>query len=172
MKLLNEIQQALKAGKNQTNASQGYAYRSCEDILEAVKPLLKTGTLTLSDEMVCLGVGQRDINITVTDKYGKTTSTVMPDSRYYIKSTATLKDGDESESSTGYAREPFSKKGTDEPKLTGTASSYARKYALNGLLCIDDAKDADTDDYADQGNQQQPNNNNTNNQGVNENGRW
>ena len=161
MKLLNEIQQKLKAGKGKFNSAQNYHYRSCEDILEAVKPLLGIATLTMSDTMIMLGNGSRDNVTQVTDKQGKTTVTHFPDSRYYVEATVTLSDGTDSVSCTACAREPFSKKGTDAPKLTGTASSYARKYALGGLFCIDDEKDADTDEYGqqDDNNQQQLNNN-------------
>lgn len=118
------IQASLKAPKNQRNAFGNYNYRSCEDILEAVKPLLyetKT-TLTISDEMVEVG------------------------GRIYVKATATLKDAETweiIESNTAYARESESKKGMDDSQITWATSSYARKYALNGLFCIDDVKDAD-----------------------------
>jgi hypothetical protein len=122
-KLLN-IQQELKAPKNQRNNFGGYNYRSCEDILEAVKPLLKANncTLTISDELVNIGT------------------------RYYVKATATLTDVEKKEdyfSNIAYAREPEDKKGSDASQITGACSSYARKYALNGLFCIDDVKDAD-----------------------------
>jgi hypothetical protein len=120
---LNEIQQKLKAPKGQTNSFGKYKYRSCEDILEAVKPLLGTATLTLSDEIVQVG------------------------DRYYVKATATLVDKDGAICTTAYAREPQDKKGNDEAQITGACSSYARKYALNGLFCIDDTKDADTDEH-------------------------
>lgn len=122
MKELNTIQVRLNAPKSQFNKFGGYAYRSCEDILEAVKPLLKeTGcTLNVTDEIVLIG------------------------NRFYVKATATIKnEKGESESATAYAREPEVKKGQDESQITGSASSYARKYSLNGLLCIDDNKDAD-----------------------------
>lgn len=125
---LINVQYALKAPKNQTNTFGKYNYRSCEDILEAVKPLLKANNLTLqlSDELACVG------------------------DRVYIKATATLSDGNETRVSTALAREPETKKGMDDSQITGTASSYARKYALNGLFCIDDTKDADTNAYAEQ----------------------
>ena len=132
---LSNIQQELKAPKGQYNSYGGYNYRSCEDILEAVKPLLKANkcTLTISDELVNIG------------------------NRYYIRATATLTDlevryGEQSGffSNTAYAREEETKKGMDGAQITGTASSYARKYALNGLFCIDDQKDADTDEHAKQ----------------------
>ena len=123
MEKLIKIQQTLKAPKNQKNKFAGFNYRSCEDILEAVKPLLDGATIMLSDEAVCIG------------------------NRYYIKSTATFIDKEFTYSTVAYAREPEVKKGFDEPQITGTASSYARKYALNGLLLIDDTKDADTDEY-------------------------
>lgn len=128
MSKLQEIQHKLKAPKGQYNSFGKYKYRSCEDILEAVKPILnEVGcTLTLSDEPILIG------------------------DRYYIKATATLKGADVNEVVTAYAREDSEKKGMDGCQVTGTASSYARKYALNGLFCIDDTKDADTDEYANQ----------------------
>ena len=122
MEILVKIQQGLKAPKGQTNSFGGYKYRSCEDILEAVKPLLGGATLTISDEMVMLG------------------------DRYYVKATATLAITTKEKSVTAYAREAIAKKGMDEAQVTGAASSYARKYALNGLFLIDDTKDADTMD--------------------------
>lgn len=127
-KLLN-IQQELKAPKNQRNDFGKYNYRSCEDILEAVKPLLKANNcvLTIEDELVQVG------------------------ERYYIRATATIADASKPTdfySNVAYAREPESKKGADESQITGACSSYARKYALNGLFCIDDVKDADaTNDH-------------------------
>lgn len=129
-KKLWTIQQTLNAPKNQRNNFGGYNYRSAEDILEAVKPLLQNITLTVSDEIVLIG------------------------NRYYVKATATLSDGEDAIAVTAYAREEESKKGMDASQLTGATSSYARKYALNGLFCIDDAKDPDTDAYAKQTNQQ------------------
>ena len=126
-KKLLEVQRELKAPKNQKNTFGGYNYRSCEDILEAVKPLLVKNNLSLqiSDELENIG------------------------ERYYIKATATLLDteDDSTMSNTAYAREEEVKKGMDGSQITGTASSYARKYALNGLFLIDDTKDADTDAY-------------------------
>ncbi len=122
MKKLNEIQQKLKAPKNQKNSFGNYNYRSCEDILEAVKPLLGTATLVITDEIINLG------------------------NRYYVKATVILKDDKEEVSNTSYAREAEVKKGMDESQITGATSSYARKYALNGLFLIDDTKDADTMD--------------------------
>lgn len=123
-KLLN-IQQELKAPKSQRNDFGNFSYRSCEDILEAVKPLLKANNcvLTISDELVNIG------------------------ERYYIKATATLSSVEEMGgiiSNSAYAREPAEKKGADLSQITGACSSYARKYALNGLFCIDDQKDTDT----------------------------
>lgn len=117
------IQSELRAPKNQYNSYGGFSYRSCEDILEAVKPLLlKHGlTLVISDEPVMVG------------------------ERQYIKATATVRCGQEYMTASAYAREAESKKGMDESQVTGTASSYARKYALNGLFLIDDARDADTE---------------------------
>ncbi len=129
-KKLWTIQQTLNAPKNQRNNFGRYNYRSAEDILEAVKPLLQNITLTVSDEIVLIG------------------------NRYYVKTTATLSDGEDVIAVTAYAREEESKKGMDASQLTGATSSYARKYALNGLFCIDDARDPDTDAYAKQTGQQ------------------
>lgn len=121
LEVLNKIQCELKAPKTQMNKFGGYAYRSCEDILEAVKPLLQKyeAALTIGDEIIAVA------------------------DRIYVKATATLKGKDGEVGVSAYAREPASKKGSDESQITGAASSYARKYALNGLFAIDDAKDAD-----------------------------
>jgi len=124
---LMAVQRDLKAPKGQRNSFGKYNYRSAEDILEAVKPLLNANGLVLL------------LNDTV-EQFGD---------RHYIKATARLIDiatGDSIEN-TAYAREPMAKKGMDEPQITGTCSSYARKYALNGLFAIDDTKDPDTDEY-------------------------
>lgn len=122
-KLMN-IQQELKAPKEQHNNYGDYNYRSCEDIQEAVKPLLKKNkaVLVINDELELIG------------------------SRYYLKATASLIDTEDGSqvTNTAYARETDSKKGMDEAQITGSCSSYARKYALNGLFCIDDTKDPDT----------------------------
>lgn len=122
-KLLS-IQTELKAPKNQFNSFGNYNYRSCEDILEAVKPLCKKGNvlLTLSDTIKHVG------------------------ERYYVEATATLYDveTDDCISVSAYAREEETKKGMDSSQITGAASSYARKYALNGLFNIDDTKDSDS----------------------------
>ena len=124
---LNEIQKKLKAPKGQYNSFGKYHYRSCEDILEAVKAILTKGVIvTVSDDIVVLGEGS--------------------EARFYIKATASISLGDEVVSVTGFARESLTKKGMDDSQITGTASSYARKYALNGLFLIDDTKDADTDE--------------------------
>lgn len=120
MKLLNTIQQKLKAPKSQYNSYGKYNYRTCEDILEAVKPLLGNATLIIRDEMVQLG------------------------DRFYLKATVTLKDDKEEVSATAYAREALEQKGMNEAQITGSSSSYARKYALNGLFLIDDTKDPDS----------------------------
>lgn len=121
---VGDIQHKLKAPKGQYNSFGKYNYRSCEDILEGVKPLLKEHNLALliDDEIVQIG------------------------ERYYVKATAKITDGREIVSAAAYAREPDTKKGMDESQITGATSSYARKYALNALLCIDDTKDADTMD--------------------------
>lgn len=120
---LLEIQQALKAPKGQRNDFGKYNYRSCEDIVEAVKPLLgeQKAVLTISDEIKMVG------------------------DRYYIFATAAIVDAETGEKVevTAQAREADSKKGMDPSQVTGATSSYARKYALNGLLAIDDTKDAD-----------------------------
>ena len=121
------IQTELKAPKGQYNSFGKYSYRSCEDILEAVKPLCKAhnALVMISDELEYIN------------------------GRFYVKSVATFADAETGENVyvSAYAREAEGKKGMDESQVTGTASSYARKYALNGLFCIDDAKDADTDAY-------------------------
>jgi len=128
-KLMN-VQQELKAPKNQYNSFGEYKYRSCEDILEAVKPLLKKNKLTL-----------------------QITDTIIPasETRFYVKATARLIDVEATENNTientAFAREVEDKKKLDGSQLTGIASSYARKYALNGLFLIDDTKDADTDEF-------------------------
>lgn len=146
-KLLN-IQNELKAPKNQHNNFGNYDYRSCEDILEAVKPLCKEQkvVLNISDEIVMVG------------------------DRYYVRATTILidleADGTMIEN-VAYAREEENKKGMDASQVTGATSSYARKYALNGLFCIDDTKDADTDSYKKQQEKQtnkQPYNNATKSQ--------
>lgn len=127
---LLKVQMELKAPKSQRNNFGGYNYRSCEDILESVKPILEKNKLSMqiSDELVQIG------------------------DRYYIKATATLLDIEDNStmSNTAYAREEETKKGMDGSQITGTASSYARKYCLNGLLLIDDTKDADTNEYRQQ----------------------
>lgn len=121
-KKLNEIQTELNAPKNQYNSFGKYAYRNCEDILQAIKPHLKSTGL-----MLFVGDDIREAG-----------------DRVYIEATATITDGETSHSVKALARESLNKKGMDESQITGAASSYARKYALNGLLCIDDNKDSDT----------------------------
>lgn len=128
MKELQIIQTKLKAPKNQFNKFGGYHYRSCEDIVEAAKPLLAENecTLTISDDIIMTG------------------------SRIYVKATATLTNSKgEKEQSSAFAREEETKKGMDSAQITGSTSSYARKYALNGLFCIDDTKDPDHFNNAD-----------------------
>jgi len=135
-KLLN-IQSELKAPKNQHNNFGNYDFRSAEDILEAVKPLCAKNKvlLTLTDEIITVG------------------------NRYYVKATALLTDIEGEKLSeyevNAYAREEDQKKGMDASQVTGAASSYARKYALNGLFCIDDTKDADTNAFKEQQNKAQ-----------------
>ncbi len=135
MKELIAIQSELKAPKSQFNKFGGYKYRKAEDILEAVKPLLakQKCTLTITDDVVLIG------------------------NRIYVKATATIKnEKGECETTTGWAREEESKKGMDGSQITGASSSYARKYALNGLFAIDDNADSDaTNDVQHQAAQQQ-----------------
>ena len=118
---LASIQAEVQAPKNKFNSFGKYAYRSAENIIEAVKPIInpKGYHLILSDEMVIIG------------------------ERYYIKATATISNGEQSYSATSYAREPEEKKGMDSAQISGTIGSYARKYALNGLFALDDNKDSD-----------------------------
>ena len=120
--MLAKIQSLIKAPKGQFNSFGKYKYRSCEDIVEAVKPVINSlgFYLTLSDEIVNIG------------------------NRFYVKATATISNGTESYSSVAYAREEEIKKGMDGSQVTGASSSYARKYALNGLFAIDDTKDSDS----------------------------
>lgn len=124
---LAAIQQELKAPKDKKNTYGGYNYRSAEGILEALKPVLvrHEATVVLTDELVQVG------------------------DRYYVKATAALWSTTDTDvvTANGWAREAEVKKGMDDSQITGTASSYARKYALNALLLIDDTKDADTDEY-------------------------
>ena len=122
-KVLSKIQKELKVPKGQMNSFGGYKYRSCEDIVEAVKQILPDGVyLHLSDDIVNIG------------------------DRYYVRATAKLCAEEDYVSAIAYAREPLEKKGMDASQITGATSSYARKYALNGLFGIDDTKDADTQD--------------------------
>lgn len=118
---LIQVQMDLKANKTQHNEFGNYNYRSCEDILEAVKPHLKEAglLLTLSDDIRLIG------------------------DRFYVLATARITDGEDSFETYGFAREALERKGMDPSQVTGSASSYARKYALSGLFCIDDNKDAD-----------------------------
>lgn len=122
--MLSKIQRELKAPKGQFNKFGNFRYRSCEDILEAVKAHLEEGCIVnLYDEIQMVG------------------------DRIYVKATASFCYQGEQISSSAFAREPVEKKGMDQPQVTGTASSYARKYALNGLFAIDDNKDPDTNEY-------------------------
>lgn len=128
-KKLSLVQNELKAPKGQYNKFGKYNYRSCEDIVEAVKPILNKYelNLTLSDDVVLVG------------------------DRIYVKVIATLTDTKENKiTTTALAREPIEQAGMSDSQITGAASSYARKYALNGLFAIDDTKDADTDEYHEQ----------------------
>lgn len=121
-KKLAEIQKTLNVPKSQYNSFSKFYYRSCEDILEAIKPLLDGYALIITDDVVNVG------------------------NRNYVKATVILTDGKETISNSALAREEETKKGMDGAQITGSSSSYARKYALNGLFAIDDTKDADTQD--------------------------
>lgn len=123
---VSKLIQDIKAPKGQFNAFGKYKYRSCEDILEAVKPHLNGLILTISDDIHFI------------------------EGRFYVKAIAKLTDGEHSVETTAFAREDLSKKGMDAAQVTGSASSYARKYALNGLLSIDDSKDYDSRDNSKQ----------------------
>jgi hypothetical protein len=128
---LNRVQSELVAPKNQTNAFGKYKYRSCEDILEGVKKLLgrEKAVIVISDDIVAVS------------------------DRIYVKAIAKFIDVETGEciENSAFAREPLSKKGMDEAQITGSTSSYARKYALNGLLLVDDTKDADSMDNSSSG---------------------
>jgi hypothetical protein len=128
---LAKIQKTLKTPKdriNDYNAKNKFKYRSCADILEAVKPLLPEGyALTLTDELIWIG------------------------DRHYVRASAVFSDGEKSVVVTALAREEFVRTGMDVAQITGAASSYARKYALNGLFCIDDTKDPDAQDNTEMG---------------------
>lgn len=128
-KKLAIVQQKIKVEKGQYNKFGGYNYRSCEDILKAVKPLCEETktTIILDDELILVG------------------------ERYYIQATATISDGNEKISTKAFAREEEAKKGMDGSQITGSASSYARKYALCGLLAIDDGIDSDKTNTGDSG---------------------
>lgn len=126
---LAQIQQNLKAPKNQFNKFGNYAYRSCEDILEGLKTVIGDLVVIIEDDIQLIG------------------------DRIYVKATVTLTDGKDSIKNSAFARESLTKKGMDESQITGATSSYARKYALNGMFLIDDTKDADSMDN--RNNQQQ-----------------
>ncbi len=125
IELVANVQANLKAPKNQFNSFGKYKYRSCEDILEGLKAVLNGLVVTVEDDVVMVG------------------------DRIYIKATATVTDGENKLSNSAFARESLAKKGMDDSQITGTASSYARKYALNGLFLIDDTADIDDDDTVD-----------------------
>jgi len=148
---LNKIQQSLKAPKNQKNSFGNYSYRSCEDILEAVKQLLDGLVLTISDEIICIGGGSGNTVYKhhILDKTSNklvVSEAVARGERYYVKALAIITDGKDRIEVSAMAREAEVKKGMDEAQITGSASSYARNYALNGLFCIDDTKDPDTNE--------------------------
>lgn len=132
---LLDVQGQLKAPKGQYNSFGKYKYRSCEDILEAVKPLCVNHGLLLTIEDDIIQVGDR----------------------IYVKATATIRHGSDSLQSVAFAREEDTKKGMDASQVTGAASSYARKYALNGLFCIDDTKDSDATNHGEKPEKQEAN---------------
>ena len=135
---LANIQQKLKAPKGQRNDFGKYNYRSAEDILESVKPLLGDLALTINDELIFSGMLEDEI-------VGAGSNAMkVQTQRVYIKSTVTLSDGKESISTSAVAREASIKKGQDSSQTSGATGSYSRKYALNGLFSIDDAKDSDS----------------------------
>lgn len=131
--ILAKIQSQIKAPKGQFNAFGKYKYRSCEDIVEAIKPVLAEHGfyLILTDDVVMIGT------------------------RFYFKAVATISDGTTTFSATGWAREEETKKGIDGSQVSGASSSYARKYALNGLFAIDDTKDSDATNTGDKTEQKQ-----------------
>ena len=134
---LAKIQQKLKAPKGQRNDFGNYNFRSAENILEAVKPLLGDLALTINDELIFSGMLEDEI-VGAGAKAMK-----VQTQRVYIKSTVTISDGKESISTSAVAREASIKKGQDSSQTSGATGSYSRKYALNGLFSIDDAKDSD-----------------------------
>lgn len=138
MQILAKIQNALSVPKTHKNAFGGYNYRTCEDILAAVKPLLEGAVLTMSDKPVFLS--EKSVH-KETNKNGEV---VVESDRFYIVATATITHEGESISCDGCARESLWKAGTDASQITGSASSYARKAALSGLLMLDDNQDADS----------------------------
>lgn len=133
IKALAKVQKTLNAPKNQRNSFGKYNYRSCEDILQAVKPLLGDAIIVIEDDIKVIG------------------------DRIYVQATAKFCHDDQIIESKAFAREPLMKKGMDDSQITGAASSYARKYALNGLLLIDDNKDADSMDNSQQAEKPHPN---------------
>ena len=134
LEILSAIQVRLNAPKNQFNKFGKYKYRNCEDILEALKPLIKeySSPVCIADTIVEIG------------------------GRIYVKATAFISIGSDTFSAEAFAREEENKKGMDSAQLTGSTSSYARKYALNGLFCIDDNKDADSNEDGGQGDPPKP----------------
>ena len=147
IKALAHVQKELKAPKSQFNKFGNYSYRSCEDILNAVKKVIpESYAVIIEDEIVQVG------------------------DRYYIRATAKFTNGTEIVESVALAREPLQQKGMSESQVTGTASSYARKYSLNALFMIDDVADADTMDNRPQNQPSQPTNRPQNAPNVNANG--
>lgn len=145
MNELQSIQANLNAPKNQRNDFGKFNYRSCEDILQAVKPLLEEleCILTLTDRVEVIGKSMQGVS--VPNKKADEPDTVDFNNRFYFVATATLRSKDGAIWSVdGWAREPTSRKGMDSSQLSGAASSYARKYALSGLFLLDDNKDADS----------------------------
>jgi|DEB0MinimDraft_4_1074332.scaffolds.fasta_scaffold63302_2 hypothetical protein len=143
-KKLSQLQQDIKAPKNKKNTFGNYSYRSCEDVMQSFKQINKQYNffLSVTDEIINIG------------------------DRYYIKATAKITDGENIVENVAYAREDENKKGMDLSQLTGACSSYARKYALNGLFCLDDTKDPDTDDFQNESQNKQNKSQNKQNESV------
>lgn len=133
--VLSHVQKNLKAPKKRENKFGGYKYRNAEDILDGLKEVLPHGaTVTVEDDIVM---------VPINEERADQKETVKSSGRVYVKATATISFGGNTVKNVSYAREEFTKKGMDSSQLTGATSSYARKYALNGLFMIDDTQDAD-----------------------------
>lgn len=141
MEKLAKIQKELKSPKNLKNDFGNYKYRSAEQILENIKPLLDGAIVTITDDVIVLGTEKKHVK--TSDENGNPVEKDIESLRVYVKATATFEDGDYVKSVSAYAREQQDLKGMTEGQITGATSSYARKYALNGLFCIDNSDDLD-----------------------------